>query len=67
MFDQQHQQQQDGGSDNIKVVVRVRPLFPNEAGKGGSNVISVGDDFQSLKVCATLHCCLVARLSCQEP
>lgn len=46
-------QQQDGGgggSDNIKVVVRVRPLFPAESAKGAANVVQVNEDCSSMKV-----------------
>jgi hypothetical protein len=39
-----------GGSDNIKVVVRVRPLFPPETAKGAANVVSVAEDCSSMKV-----------------
>ncbi|GBF90201.1 kif12 type kinesin [Raphidocelis subcapitata] len=38
------------GGDNIKVVVRVRPLFPGEAGKGAANVVQVAEDGGSMKV-----------------
>jgi hypothetical protein len=39
-----------GQSDNIKVAVRVRPLFPAEQEKGCSSVLAVSDDAQKLKV-----------------
>ena len=38
------------GSDNIKVVVRVRPLFPQEGAKGAANVVQVADDCSGMKV-----------------
>lgn len=41
-----------GGADNIKVVVRVRPLFPPEAAKGAANVVQVSEDGSAMKVCA---------------
>jgi len=42
--------QQVDQSDNIKVVVRVRPLFPHEVAKGSTHVVNVQDDFTSLQV-----------------
>jgi hypothetical protein len=51
---QQAQQQQGADADdNIKVVVRVRPLFPAELAKGAANVISVAEDSSSLQVSPT--------------
>lgn len=47
---QQQQQQQSEADDNIKVVVRVRPLFPAELAKGATNVIQVAEDCSSLQV-----------------
>jgi hypothetical protein len=47
---QQQQQQQPEADDNIKVVVRVRPLFPAELAKGATNVIQVAEDCSSLQV-----------------
>lgn len=46
----QQQQQQSEADDNIKVVVRVRPLFPAELAKGATNVIQVAEDCGSLQV-----------------
>lgn len=39
-----------GSSDNIKVVVRLRPMTGAEAGKGATNVVQVADDCSSMKV-----------------
>jgi hypothetical protein len=47
---QQQQQQQQSDADNIKVVVRLRPLFPQEQSKGAAEVAHVSDDCSSLKV-----------------
>lgn len=47
---QQQQQQQQSDADNIKVVVRLRPLFPHEQGKGAAEVAHVSEDYSSLKV-----------------
>lgn len=46
----QQQQQQQSDADNIKVVVRLRPLFPGELAKNATNVCQVAEDFSSLKV-----------------
>jgi hypothetical protein len=46
----QPQQQQSDADDNIKVVVRVRPLFPAELARGATNVITVAEDSSSLQV-----------------
>jgi hypothetical protein len=57
---QQAQQQQGADADdNIKVVVRVRPLFPAELAKGATNVISVAEDSSSLQVSQSLCCVLL--------
>jgi hypothetical protein len=37
-------------ADNIKVVVRVRPLFPHEEAKGAASVVDVAEDYSSVKV-----------------
>jgi hypothetical protein len=42
--------QQLDQSDNIKVVVRVRPLFPEETNKSVGNVVGVNDEFSALTV-----------------
>jgi hypothetical protein len=47
---QQSQQQQQSDADNIKVVVRLRPLFPYEQSKGAAEVAHVSEDYSSLKV-----------------
>ncbi|WIA28382.1 hypothetical protein OEZ86_010928 [Tetradesmus obliquus] len=47
---QQQQQQQQSDADNIKVVVRLRPLFPHEQSKGAAEVAHVSEDYSSLKV-----------------
>jgi hypothetical protein len=47
---QQSQQQQQSDADNIKVVVRLRPLFPHEQSKGAAEVAHVSEDYSSLKV-----------------
>lgn len=57
---QQAQQQQGADADdNIKVVVRVRPLFPAELAKGATNVISVAEDSSSLQVSQSFCCVLL--------
>lgn len=43
-------QQQQSDADNIKVVARLRPLFPAELTKSATNVCQVSEDFSSLKV-----------------
>jgi hypothetical protein len=53
---QQQQQQQQSDADNIKVVVRLRPLFPHEQSKGAAEVAHVSEDYSSLKV-QTLQDC----------
>lgn len=62
---QPHQQQQVDADDNIKVVVRVRPLFPVELAKGATNVITVAEDSSSLQVSqphsATIPCAKFTR------
>ena len=39
-----------GGGDNIKVVARIRPLFPSEVAKGATGVVQVAEDGGSMKV-----------------
>ena len=50
LFLLQQQAGQPDASDNIKVVVRVRPLFPQEELKGAREVVQVSEDFSSVKV-----------------
>jgi len=52
-----------GGSDNIKVVVRVRPLFPNENAKGAANVVQIAEDCSSMKVRGVGGRCVAACVS----
>eukprot|EP00879_Flechtneria_rotunda_P012816 GHRR01013382.1.p1 GENE.GHRR01013382.1~~GHRR01013382.1.p1 ORF type:complete len:178 (+),score=47.69 GHRR01013382.1:1082-1615(+) len=47
---QQPQQQQQSDADNIKVVVRIRPLFSHEASKGATQIAEVSEGCSSLKV-----------------
>lgn len=47
---QQQAAASSSSADNIKVVVRLRPLFPNEVSKGAANVMHTSEDCSSLKV-----------------
>jgi hypothetical protein len=46
-------QNSNNDADNIKVVVRVRPLFPHEQAKGAASVVDVAEDYSTLKVGAS--------------
>jgi hypothetical protein len=52
-------------ADNIKVVVRLRPLFPQEVAKGAAEVVKVADDCSSMRVQSTdysMHSCMHSRM-----
>jgi hypothetical protein len=55
-----------GGSDNIKVVVRVRPLFPPEVAKGAVNVVAVAEDCGSMKVRHAVHAAMRLGILCKQ-
>lgn len=42
--------QTDHAADNIKVAVRVRPMFPQEEQKGAANILQVNEDCTAIKV-----------------
>eukprot|EP00877_Chromochloris_zofingiensis_P013436 jgi/Chrzof1/8346/Cz03g07020.t1 len=45
-----YKQETDHAADNIKVAVRVRPMFPQEEQKGAANILQVNEDCTAIKV-----------------